>query len=943
VRFRDVAWQFDDERTLFVEEATELLAALEEGALAEPPAVDALFRAAHTLKGSGGMIGLTHWVEAVHALETALDAVRQGHRPFDADLRRSVLTTVDALRAELAGEAPPTPKDAAPIPEPSPAPSGAGIGGVPAGEGGGPGGAEDALGRDAVAWTLVWAPEEPMPGVRAYQAWEAAARVAPGTASDPPPDRLPAWTGRESRLWVPASADPAAVRAALGAIDGLVRVEEPRAADGGAFAPAASAPDASTPAAGPTSPGTGTRRRETTVRVSAETLERVLEGLGELLLDQSQLEHRFGPGADAHTRAVLTHMRNLALELQDATLRARMLPLDTLFRQYPRAVHDLAERLGKRIRLETRGGETELDRVVMDRLHEPLLHLLRNACDHGIEDPATRRRAGKPETGTIRLSAYAAQGHVHVVVEDDGAGIDWERLRARAARAGWMTSEEAAAAGQEALADVLFRPGVSTAERVTDLSGRGVGLDAVRAFLDAIHGTVQVDSAPGRGTRMHLELPMTMAIMTALLVDAGPWTVGLPILAVERIEERGQAQVASILGQAAISDGGLPLPVYPLATLLEAQAATSPSFLVRVRDGRTRAALAVDRVRGQQEVVVKPVPVLAGLAPWMTGVALLGDGRLALMLDVRRVVPAVAGEASPGADDRVLRVGSNQMELLVFRLANGQRYGINVYKTREVLPAGPVTRVPNEHPWVEGFLRLRGQTVPVINIHRALGLSPPSDPPPLTLITEFNQTVQAFPVDAVERMVRVGWDQVEPLPPNLEAATPEGRRLTGLVDHPELGPIQLLDFEHILAQLVPSAGGEEGEAPPTFPGRAVWLADDSGVARRQVERALRPLGVRVRSFPDGQALWEALGAGAAAPDLFVLDVEMPRLDGYTLTQRLKRSPVGHVPVLLHTSLSGHWHAERVEQVGADALLTKFDPDLLAHTVADLLAKAAAPP
>lgn len=933
MRFRDVTWQFDDERTLFVEEATELLAALEEGALAEPPPVDALFRAAHTLKGSGGMIGLTHWVEAVHALETALDAVRQGRRPFDADLRRSVLATVDALRAELAGEAQPDP-------EPTPVRGGVGTEGAAAFEtaAGAQGSAEGPPAQDAVAWTLVWAPEEPMPGVRAYQAWEAAARVAPGTASDPPPDRLPAWSGRESRLWVPASADPAAVRAALNAIDGLARVEGPRAADG-----SVSTPTPSAPTAGPTPLGAGARRRETTVRVSAETLERVLEGLGELLLDQSQLEHRFGPGADAHTRAVLTHMRTLALELQDATLRARMLPLDTLFRQYPRAVHDLAERLGKRIRLETRGGETELDRVVMDRLHEPLLHLLRNACDHGIEDPATRRRAGKPETGTIRLSAYAAQGHVHVVVEDDGAGIDWEHLRARAARAGWLTPDEAATAGQEALADVLFRPGVSTAERVTDLSGRGVGLDAVRAFLDAIHGTVQVDSALGRGTRMHLELPMTMAIMTALLVDAGPWTVGLPILAVERIEERGQARVASILGQAAISDGGVPLPVYPLAALLEAQAATSPAFLVRVRDGRTRAALAVDRVRGQQEVVVKPVPVLGGLAPWMTGVALLGDGRLALMLDVRRVVPSVAGEAGPGADDRVLRVGSNQMELLVFRLADGQRYGINVYKTREVLPAGPVTRVPNEHPWVEGFLRLRGQTVPVINLHRALGIALPSEPPPLTLITEFNQTVQAFPVDAVERMVRVGWDQVEPLPPNLEAATPEGRRLTGLVDHPELGPIQLLDFEHILAQLVPGTAGEEGEAPPMFPGRAVWLADDSGVARRQVERALRPLGVRVRSFPDGQALWDALGAGASAPDLFVLDVEMPRLDGYTLTQRLKRSPYGRVPVLLHTSLSGHWHADRVEQVGADALLTKFDPDLLAHTVADLLARAAAPP
>jgi two-component system chemotaxis sensor kinase CheA len=161
-----------------------------------------------------------------------------------------------------------------------------------------------------------------------------------------------------------------------------------------------------------------------------------LEGLGELLLDQGQLEHHWGGSADQVTRSVLDHMRRRALDLQDLTLRARMLPLDTIFRQYPRAIHDMAQQLHKKIRLETQGGETELDRLVMDRLHEPLLHLLRNACDHGIESVALRLEHGKSETGTVRLAAYAAQGHVHVRVEDDGGGISWDALRDKAVRQG---------------------------------------------------------------------------------------------------------------------------------------------------------------------------------------------------------------------------------------------------------------------------------------------------------------------------------------------------------------------------------------------------------------------------------------------------------------------------------------------------------------------------
>lgn len=897
MKFQHVEWDSNDERALFIEEATELLASLEAGALADPPPLDAMFRAAHTLKGSGGMLGLTDWVDRAHRLEDAMDRRGRSEWTWTTDLQQLVLGTVDALRAELTGAD---------------------------------------VDQARMVWELIWDEACAMPGVRAYQAWDLIKSLVPGTQSEPPESTLADWHGSMSYLWVPASSVPAAaIGEALTSIEDLAHaqvVERAARAD----APPTEAPHGD----GSDSRRGQSERREATIRIGADTLEAILDGLGELLLDEGQLEYQWRDVLDPASRAVLDHLRRRALDLQDLTLRARMLPLDTLFRQYPRAIHDIARKLNKKIQLETEGGDTELDRVVMDRLHEPLLHLLRNSCDHGIELPARRLGQNKPETGSIRLKAFTAQGHVHLQLSDDGTGIDWQKLRDKAVRQGWMEPEEAARATEDQLADLLFRPGVSTADQITDISGRGVGLDVVRAFLDEIHGGIHVESQPGQGTTFHIEIPMTMAIMTALLVEVGPWTMGFPIAAVQRIDDLTKSSIGTLLGIQAVPDGLAPVPVYPLAALLDDTVDHHDRYMVRIQDGRTQAALLVDQVLGQQEVVIKPVAGLTHLTPWLSGVALLGDRRLALMVDVRRLVPATGTEPEKRAvDGHTLVAASNQMELLVFTLNDGQRYGINVYKTREVLPQSPVTQVAGHHAWLDGFLHLRGQTVPVLNLHRALGIPADSGVEPIVLITEFNQTVQAFPVRAVDRMVRVSWDQVEPLPAVFDSEA--GRRLTGLIDHPALGPIQLIDFEQILADVGPTYFPSDDQAGgPSLRGVPVWVADDSRVARQQIEKALEPLGVAIRNFPDGQALWEAAQPGETLPGLFIVDVEMPRLDGYTLASRLKTTDATRaIPVVLHTSLSGYWHADRAARLEVDAVITKFDPEHLAATVRQLLTAA----
>lgn len=883
MRWPEVRWESPEERQLFYDEALDLIAQIEEEALADTPAIDRLFRAVHTLKGSGALIGLTEWVDRAHALETELDAIRQGTGSWTPNLRQAVLGAVDAWRQELTEMPPP-------------------------------------MGEVLQTFRILWDSQCPMPGVRAYQAWDAAQQAGIAVAGEPMPDAMAAWAGFQQTVTVQGPES-----AIAGWVDTVRALPDCVTIDALGPLPRDATPEGGS---GPEAGARGPLRQ--TLRVDADVIERLLDGLGEILVDHGQLLYATAQGDEAAIMATLDHLRRRTLDLQDLALQARMLPLDTLFRQYPRAIHDLAKQLGKPIRLVTEGGDTELDRVVMDRLQEPLLHLLRNACDHGIEDPITRQAHGKPAEGRVTLRAATRQGQVIIEVQDDGAGIDWDRVREKAVQQGLLPSDQTAAASPDTLLAALLHPGFSTRDTATAVSGRGVGLDAVQAFVDSVHGTLAVESTRGQGTLWRMEIPMTLAIVTVLLMEAGPWVVGVPLLAVDRIDDLDSVTLEPTPNGWAVSDDGVPLPVARVAQVLDPATVSAPTALVRLRDGRFRMAWAVDNVIGQQEVVVKALPLVTAQVAWLSGVALLGDGRLALIVDPRRVTPVAPSEHEHPRDDRTLRVGTNQMEVLVFRLSDGLRYGINVYKTREVLKLPPVTPVPGQHPWVDGFLRLRGQTVPVLNLHRALGL--PVRGARLGVITEFNASIQAFPVDAVDQMVRVRWDQVEPLPTVLDAGDAGARHVVGVVDHPELGPIQILDFEQILDQVRPQATTPSG-VPAVAGPFTIWAADDSRVARQQIEKALRSLHVTVQLFSDGQALWDAVERGDPLPDLMVLDVEMPRLDGYTLALRLKQDPrTATIPVILHTSLSGHWHAERASAVDADAVLTKFDAVRLAQLV-----------
>lgn len=358
------------------------------------------------------------------------------------------------------------------------------------------------------------------------------------------------------------------------------------------------------------------------IRVPPEKIDRLLDLVGETVLHRRRLEHVIGDGGALAGEAVSDELdlgERLFDELKDAAVKMRTLPLSTITGPLPRAVRDIAAGEGKKVDLVVAGDDTELDRVILESLSEPLVHLLRNAVGHGIEKPAVRKRAGKPARATVELRAEQRGGSIEIVVRDDGAGVAPEVL------------EEAARTGS--LVDVLARAGFSTAEEVTELSGRGVGLDAVKRHVESFGGTLEARSTPGSGTEMILVLPLALALLEVLLVERGGQPFGVPLGSVE--EAIAVDSPLSIEGRPALEVRGRSVALADLADLIGAAA---PSLAERapaivITSGARRIAAACDRLLGEDEVVVKPLGALLPSARGYLGAAILGDGRIALLLD----------------------------------------------------------------------------------------------------------------------------------------------------------------------------------------------------------------------------------------------------------------------------------------------------------------------
>lgn len=405
----------------------------------------------------------------------------------------------------------------------------------------------------------------------------------------------------------------------------------------------ASKTPAASVSAEPEAPGTQPLERRT-IRVPAEKLDRLLDLVGETVLHRRRLEHAIGERSTARADPVtdeLSFGERLLDDLKDAAIGMRTLPLATITGGLPRAMRDIAAAEGRKVELEVRGAETELDRVILETLSEPLVHLLRNAVAHGIEPAAERKRAGKPPAGRVELAAEQRGATVLVTVSDDGRGVPPELL--------------AAAQAEGSLADVLARSGLSTADEVTELAGRGVGLAAVKSHVETFGGSLDVESEPGAGTRVRLILPLTLALLEVLLFERGGQAFALPLPAVEEAVSVGDT--LSLTGRPSLEVRGRAVPAFDLADALGARTPKlppRPPAMVIAAGGR-RAAILCDRLLGEEEVVVKALgPLLAGVRGYL-GAAILGDGRIALILDPASLTRGPAAgrhRAEPAVEDR---------------------------------------------------------------------------------------------------------------------------------------------------------------------------------------------------------------------------------------------------------------------------------------------------
>ncbi|MDF9441390.1 MAG: chemotaxis protein CheA [Lysobacteraceae bacterium SCN 69-123] len=646
----------DDIAADFIIEAQEILDRLGEQlvALEQSPQdndqLNAVFRGFHTLKGGAGFLGINAMVELCHAAEETLGMARSGKAVLQAHHFDAAQQSLDWLQAMLdavsAGtdpqHAPPslialfdvdaTPAPAAPVAAP----------------------AGDLITEDEFENLLDQLHGGAAPGTR-----PAAANTAPAASRtggdlitedefESLLDQLHGGAAPGTRP-VAATARPAAP--ARGG-DDLISEDEfealldtlhAGAAPGARTLPAAAAavPPAPAPAAparaAPPVPAAAKAavEPEQTVRVDTKRLDAIVNLIGELVLSRNRLKTLRARLKDEELDRAVSTLDIATARLQSAVMRTRMQPVGKVFSRFPKVARDVARSLKKEVDLELIGAETELDRNLVEALADPLVHLVRNAIDHGVEMPDLREAQGKPRMGRVRLSAQQEGDYVSIEVQDDGAGIDPERLRAKAREKGLLDPEAAARLSSEECLHLVFLPGFSTKQQVTDISGRGVGMDVVQSRIRELSGQIQIQSELGRGSRFLIRVPLTLAILPTLLVQAGEDIYALPLARVMEVLHAPRTSLGWFDGRAVLDRKSHTLALVDLRQWLDVEPAQSTLLtIVVLQIGEARFGLVVDQVRGREEVVIKPLPkALRGLKGY-AGATLIGDGRMALILDV---------------------------------------------------------------------------------------------------------------------------------------------------------------------------------------------------------------------------------------------------------------------------------------------------------------------
>ncbi|HZR75174.1 hybrid sensor histidine kinase/response regulator [Bradyrhizobium sp.] len=866
--------------------------------------LDNIFRLVHTIKGTCGFLGLPRLEALAHAGETLMGKFRDG-MPVTAEAVTLILSSIDRIKEILGGleatEAEPEGNDRDLIDQLE---------------------AMVEQGMAAMAAAPAAAAPKPAPapekhvteGKLTYQILERELR--PGEVSLDELERA----FRETETEV---AKPAAKAAAPKA---EVRAAPAPKAEADAPEKPSKSPAKKAKVAVETDASEADRVANQSIRVNVDTLEHLMTMVSELVLTRNQLLEISRRNEDTEFKVPLQRLSNVTAELQEGVMKTRMQPIGNAWQKLPRIVRDLSSELHKQIELEMHGADTELDRQVLDLIKDPLTHMVRNSADHGLETPAERAAAGKPETGTIRLSAYHEGGHIIICIADNGRGLNTERIKAKALQNNLVTEAELEKMTEAQIHKFIFAPGFSTAAAVTSVSGRGVGMDVVRTNIDQIGGTIDIKSVAGEGSSVTIKIPLTLAIVSALIVEAGGDRFAIPQLSVvELVRARANSEhrIERIKDTAVLRLRNKLLPLMHLKKLLKIDDGSSidpeNGFIVVTQVGSQTFGIVVDGVFHTEEIVVKPMSTKLRHIDMFSGNTILGDGAVIMIIDPNGIAKALGASGSASheiADENAaLRAaGAEQLtSLLVFRAGSSQP---------KAVPLGLVTRLEEiaaekiELSNGRHMVQYREQLMPLVLM---------SD---VNIRTSGSQPILVFADDGrsmglvVDEIIDIVEERL-----NIEVAgSSEGilgsavikGLATEVIDVAHFLPMAFADWLH------------RKEMRPSMTAQQVLLVDDSAFFRNMLAPVLKAAGYKVRVAPSAQEGLAALRSGQVF-DVVLTDIEMPDMNGFEFAETIRADAhLASMPIIALSSLISPAAIERGRQVGFHDYVAKFDrPGLIA--------------
>ena len=733
--------------------------------------------------------------------------------------------------------------------------------------------------------------------------------------------------GRFAAVAAPAAAMPAEAAPAAAVATPAEREVAPAAS----LAVAEAAPAEST--GGITAPQT--------IRVSVDVLEDLMMLVSELVLTRNQLLQLSRAHQSDAFAVPLQRLSHITSDLQEGVMKTRMQPIGNAWSKLPRLVRDLSIELGKKIELDMRGAQTELDRQVLELIRDPLTHMVRNSGDHGLEKPEQRRAAGKPETGRILLNAYHEGGHIIIEVGDDGRGLPVEKIRAKALANGLATEAELAQMHEREVLRFIFAPGFSTAQQVTSVSGRGVGMDVVKTNIEKIGGTVELTSKEGRGTTFIIKIPLTLAIVSALIVEAGGERFALPQIGVVELVRVGGAQegaprIERIKDAPVLRLRDRLLPLVSLAGLLRlpAPASEAEGFVAVMQVGGQAFGIILDRVFDTEEIVVKPVAPILRHVTMFSGNTILGDGSVIMILDPNGIGRASGvGADAAGEDARRTAAtttglrSSASSSLLLFRAGD---------ETPKAVPLGLVARledIPADRIEMSGstpVVQYRGALMPLIPVSPGW-MRPDGAARQAVLVFTENERAMGLMVDEI---LDVMDERLDIQPGSGRAGFIGSAVIAGRVT-------EVLDTAWWLAQ-----GGDDWfrtarAASAGRPRPRLLMVEDSAFFRHLVVPALSAAGYEVMAV-DGPAAALRLREEGHDFDAVVSDIEMPEMDGIAFAKAVRAGGAWEaMPLIALSSRAEPADVARGREAGFTDYVAKYDRDALLQSLQDCLSASVA--